>query len=316
MAKMEIILSTGNIVSGVPSIVRKPGSSRSNLEFTSSLRDHFAAAQQDYAAAAGGGSSSPDGETPVDIWTTREGNTLYVPRIEWATAGLQEEGNRYDITVKLFFLPGAPISEREQYIKDAVDLVLKELKVDSIDLLIASFPEMSFDGDCEWEADKKNASQGDDDEEASTWVLMEKIHEKGMVKSLGISEFGSEKMQRLMKRINVRPAVDQINIRDCCKVPPPLIKLAKEQKIELLVHTDCTDILPSGTLRELLGHGPIGAGVVSTPEPGENEDGHSGSPELRGDLIPQWVVKYTAVVRDRGVIENKGYFAGAALVQG
>jgi glutamate--cysteine ligase regulatory subunit len=34
---------------------------------------------------------------------------------------------------------------------------------------------------------------------------------------------------------------------------------------------------------------------------------------LKGDVEPQWVIKYTAVVRDRGVVENKGYFAGAEL---
>ena len=105
--------------------------------------------------------------------------------------------------------------------------------------------------------------------------------------------------------LNVRPEVDQINVKDCCNVPPPLIKLAKAENIELLTHFDCTDILPSGTLRELLGQGPQGAGVLV-----EGQDGVCG---LRGDLIPQWVVKYTAVVRNRGVIENKGYFAAAEL---
>jgi glutamate--cysteine ligase regulatory subunit len=38
-----------------------------------------------------------------------------------------------------------------------------------------------------------------------------------------------------------------------------------------------------------------------------NKDG------LQGDVAPQWVVKYTAVVKDRGVVENKGYFAVAEL---
>jgi glutamate--cysteine ligase regulatory subunit len=99
--------------------------------------------------------------------------------------------------------------------------------------------------------------------------------------------------------------VNQINLKNCCNVPPPLSKLAKEQGIELLVHSDCTDILPKGTLRELLGHGLGGAGLLADPE--------TGAPGLEGDLTPQWVIKYTAVVRDRGVIENKGYFAGAAL---
>ena len=309
-----------NIVAGGPSIIRKPGANRSNLEFTNSLRSHFAAAQQDYATVAengGNAAPSPERKAPTDVWTSREGSTLYVPRIEWATAGLYEEGSRYDITVKLFFLPSAPVSERRQYAKDAVDLVLKELKVDSIDLLIASFPGMSFDGDCEWEADKKNALQGNDDDEVATWEAMEELHNLGLVNSLGIAEFGSDKLQRFMKRITVRPTVDQINLRDCCTVPPPLIKLAKEQRIELLVHTDCTDILPTGTLRELLGPGPQGAGVVSELANTQNGNaGQNGIAGLRGELVPQWVVKYTAVVRDRGVIENKGYFAGAALLEG
>lgn len=252
----------------------------------------------------------------MEVWTAREGNTIFIPRIEWLTAGLHEEGSRYDITVKLFFLPHAPVSERGQFVNDAIDLVLKELKVSSIDLLIASFPGMSFDGDCEWKADKKNAMQGNDDEEVATWKFMEELHKKGVVKDLGIAEFGSEKLERLIKRTTVPPSVDQVNLRDCCSVPPPLIQLAKEKNIELLVHTDCTDILPSGTLRDLLGQGPNGAGIVAQPGVSQNGTASSQSPPppLRGDLVPQWVVKYTAVVRDRGVIENKGYFAGAALV--
>ena len=34
---------------------------------------------------------------------------------------------------------------------------------------------------------------------------------------------------------------------------------------------------------------------------------------LRGEVQPLWVVRYTAVVRNRGVVENKGYFAVAEL---
>jgi glutamate--cysteine ligase regulatory subunit len=84
-----------------------------------------------------------------------------------------------------------------------------------------------------------------------------------------------------------------------------LVKLAKEKQIELLVHSDCTDILPEGTLRELLGSGSQGAGVLAGPR-GEGDG-------LRGDLTPQWAIKYTAFVKNRGVIENKGYFAAAKL---
>lgn len=323
----KLILSTGNIVSGGPSIIRKPGAYRSNLELTNSLRSNFLAAQQDYSVedspepdtngngnghqvnGNGNGLNGLNGHTHtprLDVWTAEENGTLYIPRVDWSLAGLAEESSNYDVTVKLFFLPSAPVADRARYIDDALALVRRELGVEHIDLLIASFPGMSFDGDCEFEADKRNASQGDIAAEVATWKVLEGLHSRGAIGALGIAEFGTEKLAGFLRRVAVRPAVDQINIRDCCSVPPPLIKLAKSEGIELLVHTDCTDILPQGTLRELLGQGLQGAHVLADPS-----EGLGG---LEGDLVPEWVVKYTAFVKDRGVIENKGYFAGAALV--
>lgn len=300
-----------NIVSGGPSIIRKPGTYRSNLELTNSLRSNFLAAQEDYAAAQLQSNQSDGngnvGRPPASVWTAKENGILYVPRIDWSGKGLQEEPAQYDITVKLFFLPSAPASRRRRYAREALDLVLKELRVPAVDLLIVSFPGMSFEGDCEWEADRRNAAQGNDEDEIATWPAMEELHDSGLAKKLGLAEFGSEKLARFLERVQVRPKVNQINLKNCCNVPPPLAKLAKEQGMELLVHSDCTDILPKGTLRELLGQGLGGAGILA-----DLETGHGG---LRGDLIPEWVVKYTAVVRDRGVIENKGYFAGAELVK-
>ncbi|TLS29678.1 hypothetical protein PpBr36_00853 [Pyricularia pennisetigena] len=354
----KLILSTGNIVSGGPSIIRKPGAFRSNLELTNSLRSNFLAAQEYYAAEAeaaahngngngngianGNGNGNGNGinggrrRVPASIWTTREKmslkrkagdgdaareaqqeqdeqeEVLYVPRIDWFAAGLQEEASQYDITAKLFFLPTAPTASRRRYAREALSLVLRELGVRAVDLLIVSFPGMSFEEDCEWEADKKNGEQGDDEEEAATWRIVEDLHKEGLVQRLGLSEFGSEKLARfLARKPTIRPAVDQINVKNCCSVPPPLAKLAKEQKIELLVHSDCTDILPQGTLRELLGPGIRGAGILASESGGDDEEYEGGL--LRGEITPEWVIKYTAVVRDRGVIENKGYFAGAEL---
>lgn len=300
-------------MSAGPSIlIRKSGSHRSNLELVSSLRENFAAAQQDYASAvpppatngSRNGAATPS-RTPVDVWTERDAATLYIPRVNWHAAGLREELSQYEITVKLFLLPGTPPEERAQYAKEALSLVNKELGIQTVDLLVIAFPGMSFEGTCEWEADKINAQQGNLDEEVATWKAFEKLHKQGVVKRLGVSEFGSEKLGAFIKRTDIAPAVDQINLKDCCSVPPPLKKLAEEAGIELNVHTDCTDILPCGTLRELLSHGPQGAGVLA--DAAHNGDG------LKGDIAPQWVVRYVAFVRDRGVVENKGYFAAAEL---
>lgn len=180
----------------------------------------------------------------------------------------------------------------------------------SVDLLIVSFPGVSFDADDEEEEDDLEGShttEGEDlDAMIQTWRVLECLHSKGTVAQLGLAEFGSERLQRFLPRTNIRPSVDQINVRDCCVVPKALILYAKQEKIELLTHNDCTNILPRGTVRELLGE--RGAGVLAGPE--EDSNG------LKGEVEPQWVVKYTAVVRDRGVIENKGYFAAAEIRDG
>lgn len=143
-----------------------------------------------------------------------------------------------------------------------------------------------------------------------TWACLEEQHDKGIIARLGVAEFGRERLAKFLRQTRVRPSVDQINVRDCCVVPKPLIVYAKEQKIDLLTHSDCTNILPSGTLREMLGHpGDDGDGVGVLAK-GDGEEG------LRGDVQAQWVVKYTAVIKDRGVIENKGYFAAAEVEDG
>ncbi|KAI5462603.1 hypothetical protein BGZ63DRAFT_423847 [Mariannaea sp. PMI_226] len=305
----KLILSTGNVMSAGPSIIRKPGAaSRSNLELVNSLRDNFSEAQRDYATFAPATNGFVNGDSAaIGVWTEHNDGTLYIPRINWDAAGLQEETSQYEITVKLFFLPGCPIEERRQYAKEALDLVRKELGIQTIDLLIASFPGVSFEGDCEWEADKANGEAGNLEEEIYTWGVIEELHKQGLVQRLGVAEFGSIKLGAFLKRATVPPVIDQINLRNCCDVPPPLKSLAEEQGIELHVHSDCTDILPSGTLRELLSHGPQGAGVLADAV-------HNGS-GLEGEIQPQWVVRYTAFVKNRGVIENKGYFAGANLIK-
>ena len=138
----------------------------------------------------------------------------------------------------------------------------------------------------------------------TTWRTLETLQEEGLVSKLGIAELGVTRLSKFLEHTKIKPSVNQINVRDCCVVPKPLIIYAKQQKIELLTHNDCTNILPRGTLRQILGAGDNGSGVLA----GEgNEAG------LKGDVEPQWVVKYTAVVKDRGVVENKGYFAVAEL---
>lgn len=302
-------------MNGGPSISRRPASEKSNVELINALRSNFLASKQAFAPVTNGFSSSngaqPENtsqDVPYTEWTAREDGSIFVPSIDFAQSGLAEERSQYDITAKLFFLPHTSATERCKHTRDAIGLVLRELHMPSIDLLIVSFPGVSFDADDEDEEEPQLSQDGEGEDLTAmveTWIALEHLHGEGTVKQIGLSEFGSERLEKFLPRTKVRPSVDQINVRDCCVVPKSLILYAKQEKIELLTHNDCTNILPSGTVRELLETSENGAGVLAGPE--------EGSKGLKGDLEPQWVVKYTAVVRDRGVIENKGYFAMAEV---
>ena len=287
--------------------MRRPFFEKSNTELTSALRANFTNQQ----------SSPTPSATSYKSWTTQADASLYIPT--HTPSPLTEPRESYDITVKLFYLPNVPADRRCAQTRQAIELVLKELGSKSIDLLIVSFPGISFDADDE-DSDledppsaPQSASEGCDESEvppedietmAATWRTLEKLHSEGLVSKLGTAEFGVARLAKFLEHTTIKPSVNQINVRDCCVVPKPLILYAKQQQIELLTHNDCTNILPRGTLRQILGSGENGSGVLTSEQ---NKEG------LKGDVSPQWVVKYTAVVKDRGVVENKGYFAVAEL---
>lgn len=309
---------------GGSSVIRRPTTEKSNVELINALRSNFQASQQldstptanghgNGSIANGNGNANGNGANGYKSWTSEADGTLYIPALDFSQPGLAEERTQYDITVKLFYLPGIPASRRCAHTREAINLVLKELGVDSIDLLIVSFPGILFDAEDDSEDEdeeregggkREEEEQPDDfDSMVQTWHTLEKIQSEGMISQLGVAEFGSERLAKFLAHTNVKPSVDQINLKDCCVVPKSLILYAKQERIQLLTHNDCNDILPVGTTRELLGPGESGVGILASA-PGAG-DGVMGE----GEVEPQWVVKYTAVVKDRGVVENKGYFA-------
>jgi glutamate--cysteine ligase regulatory subunit len=305
------------------SVIRRPTVTKSNVELINSLRANIIEAQTAASVTNGYSSASSISETstgsvpqqnPYPSWTHKEDDTLFIPTHQ--PTPLAEPRSAYRITVKLFYLPGIPPSRRCVHTKQAISLVLKELGVESIDLLIVSYPGVSFDADDDGDSEASSAEEEGSaisDEVAPhgmetmvrTWRVLEAFHEHGIIDKLGVSEFSSDRLAKFLPQTKIRPSKDQINVKDCCVVPKSLILYAKQENIELLTHNDCTDILPPGTTRDLLGPGDNGAGILAAADA---DDGG-----LKGDIEPQWVIKYTAVVEDRGVIENKGYFAMAQV---
>ncbi|CAL8575571.1 hypothetical protein XPA_001486 [Xanthoria parietina] len=317
---MKLRLSTSNIINGGTSIVRRPASEKSNVELVNGLRSNFTASMQasipagngDILDAADGKGAIKNAVLPSTSWTNVDNGRLNVPANNPDDPGLAEERSEYDITVKFFLLPKTRFSDWRRHLQDATSAVLQELRVDSVDLLIISFPGVSFDADSEEVGEcGSNQIQASEpellDAILDVWNTVATLQANGVALNTGVAEFGCERLKEFLSKTSHRPMVNQINVRDACEVPQSIMELAKQERIELLTHNDCANILPQGTLRDLLGDGPNGAGLLAGP--------NAQTKGLEGDLSPEWVVKYTAVVRDRGVIEHKGYFASADLLQ-
>ena len=312
---------------GAASSIRRDPTQKSNTELVSSLRGHFAAHSGANAVNGTTNGNSNEEQRPVRahyrVWTHMADDgrrELEVPKLHHSE--LQEEREAYDITVKLFYLPGAPVENRDTQTREAIKLVLKELHAPSIDLLIISFPSIYFDEeeDCPDKISTRGPIESDPEPlktQIQTWKTLEALKKDGVVKKLGIAEFGRGRLQSFLEQTSIKPSVDQINLRDCCSVPKNLLALAKSEGIDLLVHNDTSNILP--------GPGEKGAGVLAEPtKTGEKRKSFHGEESqrtdseaigLKGEVQPLWVVKYTAVVKNRGVVENKGYFAVAELTE-
>ena len=201
-----------------------------------------------------------------------------------SVTALKDDASEYDITAKIFFTPHCKGKCRGLALDEAISAVLEALAVDAVDLFIMSFPGIALDAD---DTDAFTAEELDD--LLATYTSAESLVGSGKAKALGVAELSARKLEQLCARVGqVQPAVDQINLKDCCVMPNDLVQYAKANKIKLYTHGDASDILPQQTLTELL---------VDAKDPTAHDC----------DWRPRWVCKYTAVVKSRGVVESKGY---------
>ncbi|RKF61540.1 putative glutamate--cysteine ligase regulatory subunit [Erysiphe neolycopersici] len=300
----RLILSTNNIAFENLLTVRKPDSELSESELSEALRYKLRDTQDNFSYLkylddkAGGIQAQP--QVPGLALEYLSG--YYIPRVDLSALPLSEERSQYEITVKIFYLSRADMRNKE-YANDAVRFVMRKLDIDYIDLLIVSFPKRLSDGEIE----KEDLSEEEIEENVATWTALSLLQERGIVNKLGVADFNTSKLDKFLKRVKVSPKVNQLNVKKCCNVAPSMIELAKLKKIELLTHNDSINILPNFSL----------SGILKLD--GEDADlrthGNQSSDNVKNLLSSKWVVKYTAVVRDRGVIEYKGYFAAIELLK-
>ncbi|CAG5124520.1 unnamed protein product [Candidula unifasciata] len=189
------------------------------------------------------------------------------------------EREEVKITVKVFVCLPLPTS----VISETVNKVLNELGTSYIEtLLLAVSP-----------------GEGEEDDSSAPsvsvikpyWEAMEELVAAETVLSLGVCDLTKDSLEDLYNWAKVKPSVDQVNLESCCVMPQDLTAYAKAVNVQLLTHNDRPVFIPEETLQETIRS-------VSTEADGRN-------------WVPQWVVRYSGIVKCRGIIKMKGYIIHA-----
>jgi len=88
---------------------------------------------------------------------------------------------------------------------------LKDLGLDYIDLYLIHWPYAFRRGDVPFPKNDDGSVEYDlDVDYVDTWVAMEKLVHAGIVKSIGLSNFNSEQIERILEKGSVKPVVNQV----------------------------------------------------------------------------------------------------------
>nr|CAD2136024.1 unnamed protein product [Meloidogyne enterolobii] len=171
------------------------------------------------------------------------------------------------------------------YIKDAVEAVIKQLKTDSIEQLILSFPES-----------ESNSPDSIDEKWFNEVLRVWKEIENGLIAQrkvlyMGVADFQLPELDLLFKKAAHKPGIVHVFIDGCCVVNPELQAYAKQNSIQLLTHNDPKPF----PLKEVF-HCFC-----------EDKSDPDSSRICQTLFEPVWAARYTVWVRRRSLMAAKGF---------
>jgi diketogulonate reductase-like aldo/keto reductase len=122
-----------------------------------------------------------------------------------------------DCAAKLFML-GSDGSQA--HVTESLDLLYRLLGVSSIENFIVS--------------------AAHEDQVLPAWRTLEGLHKNGVIGRLGVTDFSETDLKTFSEKVQVQPALNQIELAQCCQLPSDLTSYAKANNIELLAHSDCS----------------------------------------------------------------------------
>ncbi|KAK9519276.1 hypothetical protein VZT92_022017 [Zoarces viviparus] len=185
-----------------------------------------------------------------------------------------EERDELRVSVKLFLCESVKSS-----IRDAVEMVSKALAVSQLDSVIIA-PPWPLDSDSQSLAHLQPA-----------WEELEALVRSQQIAAIGTSDLDKDLLEQLYNWAQVKPSSNQFNLASCCVMPPDLTAFAKEFDIQLLTHNDPKELMSAATFQEAVQEGTQDLNIA--------------------DWRLEWVLRYSIIVKSRGIIKAKGYLVSA-----
>ncbi|KAM8888144.1 glutamate--cysteine ligase regulatory subunit isoform 2-T2 [Synchiropus picturatus] len=123
------------------------------------------------------------------------------------------------------------------------------------------------------------------------WEELQALVQNQKIAAIGTSDLDKDLLEQLYDWAQVKPSSNQVNLASCCVMPPDLTAFAKERDIQLLTHNDPKELMPAATFQEAVNNGTGG--------------------QSSADWRLEWVLRYSIIVKSRGIIKAKGYLLGA-----
>ncbi|KAK5870237.1 hypothetical protein PBY51_024890 [Eleginops maclovinus] len=185
-----------------------------------------------------------------------------------------EEREELRVSVKLFLCDAV-----ESSIRDAVEMACQTLAVSQLDSVIIA-PTWPLEGESQSLAHLQPA-----------WEELEALVRSQKIAAIGTSDLDKDLLEQLYNWAQVKPSSNQVNLASCCVMPPDLTAFAKEFDIQLLTHNDPKELMSAATFQEAVQEGTQDLSAA--------------------DWRLEWVLRYSIIVKSRGIIKAKGYLVSA-----
>ena len=157
--------------------------------------------------------------------------------------GIKQAMDEYDIPRKDIFVTSKLWNTKHHPddVEDACRKSLGDLGLDYLDLFLMHWPTAFERGDDLFPRDEEGIVKYDVDlHPTDTWMEMEKLVEKGLVKDIGVSNFNSKQIQDIIDKGNIKPVTNQVECHPYLS-QSKLIEFCKQR--DILVTAYC----PLGT---------------------------------------------------------------------